>query len=352
MVCTSVALLSGCVYLLGQVALALVTFFALSLLLLLFFFCFSFLPFCLDLGVIVPFQRLLFCAFALTSSSSFLWDFLLPPGSGVLRSSCLLFFLFEVFLSSFEVSFLSRPFFFFGGEVWLGPSVFGPALWSVDSSLGSGKIRSSGPLAVQLCFYSACGSDRTLEFLHCEEVSGGPQVVRSDPGTFCWCCGNLSLPRQSLWPISLWALGGVFFFSVFLSSAGGFHFTAFSRQLAAIGVLFVVFSTGCCLNGLVLCSCSSQLSFSFPANVCCGPGGVIPIGPLRVLIRLLRLFCSFLSTFVFFSSFLCLTFSMTAELHFSVGLGLRAAGFSFVLRSCSRSFCFSYPKVLFHFHGA
>ena len=34
-----------------------------------------------------------------------------------------------------------------------------------------------GPLAVQLRFFSACGSDRTLEFLHCEEVSGGPQVV-------------------------------------------------------------------------------------------------------------------------------------------------------------------------------
>ena len=119
------------------------------------------------------------------------------------------------------------------------------------------------------------------------------------------------------------------FFIVFLSSACGFLFTAFSRQLTAIGVLFVVFSTGCCLNSSVLCSSSSQLSFSFPANVCWGPGGVIPFGPLRVLIRLLRFFCSFLSTFVFFSSFLCLTFSMTAESHFSVGLGLRAAVFSF-----------------------
>ena len=67
-------------------------------------------------------------------------------------------------------------------------------------------------------------------------------------------------------------------------------------------------STGCCLTGSDLCSSSSQLSFSFPANVCWGPGGVIPLGPLRVLIRLLRLFCSFLSTFVY-SSFLCLTFS-------------------------------------------
>ena len=105
-----------------------------------------------------------------------------------------------------------------------------------------------------------------------------------------------------------------FFYSVFLSSACGFLFTAFSRQLAAIGVLFVV-SSGCCLNGSVLCSSPSQLSFSFPANVCWGPGGVLPFGPLRVLIRLLRLFCAFLSAFVFFS-FLCLTFSMTAASHF------------------------------------
>ena len=113
--------------------------------------------------MIVPFQRLLFCAFALTSSSSFLRDFLLPPGSGVLRRSCFLFFLFEVFLSAFEI-FSSRTFFFFGGEVWLGPSVFGPVLGSVNSSLGSGKIRSSvfEPLAVQLRFYSACGSNRNL----------------------------------------------------------------------------------------------------------------------------------------------------------------------------------------------
>ena len=49
-------------YLFGQVALALVTFFALSLLSLLFLFLFFFLPFCLDLfglGVFVPFRRLL-----------------------------------------------------------------------------------------------------------------------------------------------------------------------------------------------------------------------------------------------------------------------------------------------------
>ena len=74
--------------------------------------------------------------------SSFPRDFLFPPRSGVLRRSCLLFF-FEVFLSAFEISFSSRPFLFFGGEVWPGPSVLGPALGSVDSSLGSGEICAS-----------------------------------------------------------------------------------------------------------------------------------------------------------------------------------------------------------------
>ena len=60
----------------------------------------------------------------------------------MLRRSCSLF-LFEVFLSAFEISFSGRPFFFLGVEVWPGPSVFSPALESVHSSLGSGKIRSS-----------------------------------------------------------------------------------------------------------------------------------------------------------------------------------------------------------------
>ena len=73
---------------------------------------------------------------------------------------------------------------------------------------------------------------------------------------------------------------------VFLSSACIFLFTAFSRLLATIGVLLVVSSTGCCLNGAFLCSRSSQLSFSFLANVCWGPGGILPCGPLRVLVHL------------------------------------------------------------------
>ena len=231
-------------------------------------FVFPFFPFtwiCLVLVWLCLFS-LLFCAFALTSSSYFLRYFLRPPGSGVLRRSCSLFFLFEVFLSAFKITFSGRPFFFLGVEIWLGPSVFSPALGSVASSLGSGKICSSvfsGPLAVQLRFSSACGSDRTLEFLHCEEVSGGPQVVLIlglSAGVDAPC-----LFQAGACGLSLCELLGEVFYSVFLSSACSFLFTGFSRQLAAIGVLFVVSSTGCCLNGSVLCSSPSQLSFSFPA---------------------------------------------------------------------------------------
>ena len=137
----------------------------------------------------------------------------------------------------------------------------------------------SGPLAVQLRFFSACGSDRTLEFLRCEGISSGSQVVlilglsagAAAPYLFlAYACG-----------ISLCGLLGEVFCPVFLSSACGFLFTAFSRLLAAIGVLLVVSSTGCCLNGSILCSSFSQLSFSFPANVCWGPGGVLPFGPCK-----------------------------------------------------------------------
>ena len=116
--------------------------------------------------------------FCLTSSSSFLRNFLLPPGSGVIRRSCLLFFFFEVFLSAFKISFASRPFFFFGGEVWLGSSVLRSVLGTLLLALGRFVLLSlPGPLAVQLRFFSACGSERALEFLHCKKVSGGPQVV-------------------------------------------------------------------------------------------------------------------------------------------------------------------------------
>ena len=107
-------------------------------------FCFSFLPFRLDLsslGLVVTFQSSLLC---FCSDLLFLFSSGFPAStwSDVLRRSCSLF-LFEVFLSAFEISFSGRPFFFLGVEVWPGPSIFSPALGSVDSSLGSGKIRSS-----------------------------------------------------------------------------------------------------------------------------------------------------------------------------------------------------------------
>ena len=131
----------------------------------------------------------------------------------------------------------------------------------------------SGPLAVQLRFSSACGSDRTLEFLPCEEVSGGLQVV-----LILGLYAGAAAP--CLFLAGACGLLGEVFCSVFLS-AERFLFTAFSRQLAAIGVLFVVSSTGCGLNGSVLCSSSLQLSFSFPVNVCWEPGGVLPFGPCK-----------------------------------------------------------------------
>ena len=163
-----------------------------------------------------------------------------------------------------------------------------------------------GRLAVQLRFSSACGSDRTLESLPCEEVSGGPQVVLIlglSAGAAAPC-----LFHAGACGLFLCGLLGEVFCSVFLSSACGFLFTAFSRQLAAIGVLFVVSSTGCCLNGSVLCSSSSHLSFSFPANVCWGLGGVLPFGPCEFSFAFCGFFAPCLSTFAFFSSFLvCLS---------------------------------------------
>ena len=152
----------------------------------------------------------------------------------------------------------------------------------MDSSLGSGKICSSVFVCAIGClvsFFSAGGSDRTLEFLHCDGISSGSQVVlflghsagAVAPLFFHACaCG-----------ISLCGFLEVFFCSVFLSSACGFLFTAFSRQLAAIGILFVVSSTGRCLTSSVLCSSSSQLSF-FSCECLLGAWWCSPIwGPCK-----------------------------------------------------------------------
>ena len=134
-----------------------------------------------------------------------------------------------------------------------------------------------GAVEPALRFSSACSSDSTLEFLPCEEGSGGPQVVLIlglSAGAAAPC-----LFHAGACGLFLCGLLEEVFYSVFLSSACSFLFMAFSRQLAAFGVLFIVSSTACCLNGSVLCSSSSQLSFSFPANVGWGPAGVLPFGP-------------------------------------------------------------------------
>ena len=124
---------------------------------------------------------------------------------------------------------------FLEGRSGLGllSSVLRWVLWTLLLALGRFVLLSlPGPLAVQLRFFSACGSDSTLEFLHCEEVSGGPQVVlilglsagAAAPCLFyAGACG-----------LSLCGLLGEVFYSVFLSSACGFLFTAFSRQLAGL----------------------------------------------------------------------------------------------------------------------
>ena len=151
---------------------------------------------------------------------------------------------------------------FLEGRSGLGllSSVLRWGLWTLLLALGRFVLLSlPGPLAVQLRFHSACGSDRTLEFPHCEEVSGGPQVV-----LFLGLSAGAAAPclfHAGACGLSLCGLLGEVFCSVFLSSTCGFLFMAFFKQLAVTGVLFVVFSTGCCLNVLVLCSSSLLLSF-------------------------------------------------------------------------------------------
>ena len=102
-------------------------------------------------------------------------------------------------------------------------SVLRWGLWTLLLALGRFVLLSLyEPLAVQLRFSSACGSDRTLEFLHCEEVSGGPQVVLVlglSSGAAAPC-----LFHAGTCGLSLCGLLGDVFCSVFLSSACGFLF--------------------------------------------------------------------------------------------------------------------------------
>ena len=143
----------------------------------------------------------------------------------------------------------------YGYQFWYLGTGTGTGMGTGTTSLALERfilLSLSGPLAVQLRFSFACDSDRTLEFLPCEEVSGGPQVVLIlglSAGAAAPC-----LFHAGACGLFLCGLLGEVFCSAFLSSACGFLFTAFSKLLAAIGVLFVVSSTGCCLNGSVLCS--------------------------------------------------------------------------------------------------
>ena len=229
-------------HLLGQVALALVTFFALSLLSLLFIFYFFFIsslsPGSVWSGCVCAFSEASFLCFALTSSPLFLGIscfrhipvcFAGPVfySSSSLRFFCRLSrFLSEVVLSSF-----------LEGRSGLGlmSSVLPWVLWTFLLALGKFVLLSlPGPLAVQLRFFLCMWFRQNLGVSSLRRSlwwSAGCSVL----GTLYWCCGILSLPYRSLWALRRG------FLVCLLSSACGFLFTAFSRRLAAIGVLFVVF---------------------------------------------------------------------------------------------------------------
>ena len=131
------------------------TFLALSLLSLLFLFFLFFLcvsslsPGSVWSWCVCAFSEAFCLCFALTSSPLFLGISCFHRVPVCFAGPVFYSSFFEVFLSAFEISFSSRPFLFFWGgggggwgEVWPGPSVFGPALGSVDS-LRSGKICAS-----------------------------------------------------------------------------------------------------------------------------------------------------------------------------------------------------------------
>ena len=142
-------------------------------------------------------------------------------------------------------------------------------------------------------------------FFLAKKSRGGPQVVLIlglSAGAAAPC-----LFHAGACGLFLCGLLGKVFCSVFFSSACGFLFTAFSRQLAAIGVLFEVASSGLLERfGSVLQFFAAFFFFSCECRL--GAWWCSPFWPLRVLIRLRWLFCSLLSTFAFFSSFLvCLS---------------------------------------------
>ena len=94
----------------------------------------------------------------------------------------------------------------------------------MDSSLGCGKVCSPVFVCAVGClasFFSACGSDRTLEFLHCDGISSGSQVVLF-LGHSAGAAALLFLPCLCLRHFSLWAFGRAFVLSFFYPLAVSF----------------------------------------------------------------------------------------------------------------------------------
>ena len=100
----------------------------------------------------------------------------------------------------------------------------------MDSSLSSGKICSVFVWAVSCLasFFSACGSDRILEFLHCDGISSGSQVVlilghsagAAAPSFFHACACGISLCGllENVFVLSFFHPLAVSFLRLFLDS--------------------------------------------------------------------------------------------------------------------------------------
>ena len=156
-------------------------------------------------------------------------------------------------------------------------------------------------------------------------------------------CSSMPVP-VAFFSVGFWKN----FCSVFLSSACGFLFMAFSRQLAAIGILFVVSSTGGCLTGSVLCSSSSRLSF-FSCEFLLGTWWCSPVGalasshlPFVALLLLFKYLCLLLLVSFF-------AFSQHASLHFLSGFWLSGCGVVTVLSVRFKEFFVGYFVRYFFF---
>ena len=270
--------------------------------------------FILDIFGPLPYLFLGFCGFC----SDLLFLFFLGFScvrllSGVLRRTYPSFvFMCEDILSAFEILSLVSPFLSLSGvEVWfvLFPFFVGAGsrafclrsfvLRAVDFSLGSGKFRSPVFVCGRLLsrffsfvFYPLRVVRTELwSFFFSNKSSGGPQVVfflglgsgaAAPCGFRVWAWG-ICLSVSS-WGKTLFCLPFLcLWFDVF---------PAFSKTVAACGDFLVVSSTS-----LLPDWCVSTLLF-FAANVCWGPGGMLPFGPLRVFIRFMSVLNKY--DFVFF----------------------------------------------------